>query len=965
MPSSRIAEAPAAAVARFDDTAHAARLGDIWIERLREWRDAGVTGFRFLAPQRVPAEVWTRVLAPLSSGAARLSAWTPGLAAEEVAALAACGFDAVYSSLPWWDFRAGWLLEEDARLHRIGDVIAPVEVPFGERLAARYADATTFRRAAARLLDFTASFADGLLVPIGFEHGARRPLPSRDASPADLAAMREDGIADIRDALTRANATLAGRAAEARDVRDLAGAGGPLVAWLVETSHDARLVLANGDLDHVVAARGDALVANADRWQRFVVGERVLAAGSSIALEPGEVRTYAAQAGKTVAGSAARSDAAILEAARAPRIALERPSPAVDDGRFAVKRIVGECVHVEIDVFADGHDLLAVELLWRGADERAWHRTRMRALGNDRWAGEFPLARIGRHLYTVQAWRDEFATFRHDADKKLAAGKLSDLDIDEACRMVAAAAARAKGALRTRLRAIAATLEAADRAGRIETLLDAELTSAMAEADARPFLVEYPRPVPVEAERRAARFASWYELFPRSATDSPERHGTFDDVIARLPAIRDMGFDVLYMPPIHPIGRAHRKGRNNAPVAAPGDPGSPYAIGSEEGGHDAIHPELGGFEAFARLRDAAAAHGLEIALDFAIQCSPDHPWLKEHPDWFAWRADGSVRHAENPPKKYDDIVNVDFYAEGAIPSLWKALRDVVVFWIGQGVTLFRVDNPHTKPFPFWEWLIGDVRAKHPEAVFLAEAFTRPKPMYRLAKLGFSQSYTYFTWRETKAELTDYFTELTTSEVREYFRPHLFVNTPDINPRFLQSSGRAGFLIRAALASTLSGLWGVYSGFELCESAALPGREEYLDSEKYEIRPRDWNAPGHVVAEISRLNAIRRLNPALQSHLGLTFYNAFNDRILWFGKATADRANAILVAICLDPGEAQDAAFEIPLWEWGLPDHAALAFEDLVRGTHGVWRGKVQHMRLDPAEIPYAIYRVRPEDGAWK
>jgi starch synthase (maltosyl-transferring) len=530
-------------------------------------------------------------------------------------------------------------------------------------------------------------------------------------------------------------------------------------------------------------------------------------------------------------------------------------------------------------------------------------------------------------------------------------------------RLVAATAARVRGAGGTNLRSFAKRLAGGNRAERIATLLDVALGAEMARADAKPFLVEYPVPIPVDAERRAARFASWYELFPRSETDSAKRHGTFDDVIRRLPAIRAMGFDVLYMPPIHPIGMQHRKGRNNRLDAAPDDPGSPYAIGSAEGGHDAIHPELGGFDAFERLVKAAATHGIEIALDFAIQCSPDHPWLKQHPDWFAWRADGSVRHAENPPKKYEDIVNVDFYADGAVPSLWQALRDIVLFWIAHGVTLFRVDNPHTKPFAFWEWLIADVRAQHPEAIFLAEAFTRPKPMYRLAKLGFSQSYTYFTWRHEKAELTQYFSELTTSEVRDYFRPHLFVNTPDINPVFLQHSGRAGFLIRAALATTLSGLWGMYSGFELCESAALPGKEEYLDSEKYEIRPRDWNAPGNIVADITRLNAIRRLNPALQTHLGLTFYNAFNDRILYFGKATAERENAILVAISLDPDAAQEADFEIPLWAWNLPDHASLAFEELVRGTRGVWHGKLQHMRLTP-DLPYAIWRVQPEDRRW-
>jgi starch synthase (maltosyl-transferring) len=797
-------------------------------------------------------------------------------------------------------------------------------------------------------------------------------MPCRDATPAHLAELRE-GIADIRDAVKRANETLAARdGTHTRRVRDLLGANAPALAWLVEESTGgirapARLVVANPDLEHVVAASADTLLAATGRVQRFVRSEGdpegVVEAGATIALEPGEVRVLAGEIAPPVLASRARDDASISAAANAPRIALEKPAPAVDDGRFAVKRIVGECVHVEIDAFTDGHDAIAVELLWRAADARAWRRVRMRAIGNDRWAGEFPLGRLGRHVYTVQAWRDEFATFRRDAEKKLAADTFADGDIEDGVRLVAAAAARVRGANGSALRAFAKRLADGDRAERIAALLDVALGAEMARADAKPFLVEYPARIPVDAERRAARFASWYELFPRSETDSPARHGTFDDVIRRLPAIRAMGFDVLYMPPIHPIGTAHRKGRNNNLVAAPGDPGSPYAIGSAEGGHDAIHPELGGFDAFERLVEAAHAHGIEIALDFAIQCSPDHPWLKQHPDWFAWRADGSVRHAENPPKKYEDIVNVDFYADGAVPSLWQALRDIVLFWIAHGVTLFRVDNPHTKPFAFWEWLIADVRARHPEAVFLSEAFTRPKPMYRLAKLGFSQSYTYFTWRHSKAELTQYFTELTTSEVRDYFRPHLFVNTPDINPFFLQESGRAGFLIRAALATTLSGLWGMYSGFELCESAALPGREEYLDSEKYEIRPRDWNAPGNIVAEITRLNAIRRLNPALETHLGLTFYNAFNDRILYFGKATAERENAILVAISLDPHAIQEADFEIPLWEWGLPDYASLAFEELAGGTRGVWHGKMQHVRLAP-DRPYAIWRVRPEDRRW-
>jgi starch synthase (maltosyl-transferring) len=423
-----------------------------------------------------------------------------------------------------------------------------------------------------------------------------------------------------------------------------------------------------------------------------------------------------------------------------------------------------------------------------------------------------------------------------------------------------------------------------------------------------------------------------------------------------------MGFDVIYFTPIHPIGRINRKGRDNSPSAAPGDPGSPYAIGSAEGGHDAIDPALGTLDDFRRLREAAAAHGLEVALDFAVQCSPDHPWLREHPDWFQWRPDGSIRYAENPPKKYEDIVNVDFYTDAAVPALWLALRDVVLFWAGYGVRLFRVDNPHTKPLPFWEWLIAEVRTRFPDAIFLGEAFTRPKPMYRLAKLGFSQSYTYFTWRNTKTEVTEYLTELTTT-ARDFFRPHFFLNTPDINPAFLQTSGRPGFLIRAALAATLSGLFGVYSGFELCEAQALPGREEYLHSEKYEIRARDWNAPGNIIAELTRLNRIRRANPALQTHLGITFLNAFNDQILYYAKATADLQNVVLVAVNLDPRFPQECDIEVPLWFWGLSDAAAAAVEDLMTGRSFVWYRKVQHIRLDPATLPFAIWRIQPVAGA--
>jgi starch synthase (maltosyl-transferring) len=616
----------------------------------------------------------------------------------------------------------------------------------------------------------------------------------------------------------------------------------------------------------------------------------------------------------------------------------------VSGAAFAAKRIIGRPITVEADIFADGHDVLAAELLWQAADEKDWQRAPLVPIGNDRWRGALLPKRIGRHLFTIEAWRDEYATLCHALEVKHRAG------IDVATEI---ADARAH-LVRLKLDRILGALSGGDMDQNVALLTGSETRRHVAEADGHA-LANRAEPIAVEVERPQAEFSSWYELFPRSL-------GTFDDVVKALPRVRDMGFDVLYFPPIHPIGTTNRKGRNNALTAGPDDPGSPYAIGGVEGGHDAIHPALGTPEDFRRLVAAASEQGLEIALDFAIQCSLDHPWLKEHPQWFRHRADGSIRYAENPPKKYEDIVNVDFHAEGAVPDLWLALRDIVQHWVGEGVRIFRVDNPHTKPLPFWEWMIADIRGRHPDTIFLAEAFTRPTMMYQLAKVGFSQSYTYFTWRNTKAELTDYLRELTTTDVADYFRPHFFVNTPDINPFFLQSSGRAGFLIRAVLAATLSGLWGVYSGFEICEAAALPGREEYLDSEKYEIRERDFAQPGNIVAEISALNRLRKLHPALHSHLGLTFYNAFNDQVMVYGKATAERDDMILVAVSLDPHGVQEASFEVPLWEFQLSDNGAVDVEDLMRGQRFVWQGKVQHVRLDPAEMPFAIWRIAPQGG---
>ncbi|MFW3896865.1 alpha-1,4-glucan--maltose-1-phosphate maltosyltransferase [Pseudomonas bharatica] len=647
----------------------------------------------------------------------------------------------------------------------------------------------------------------------------------------------------------------------------------------------------------------------------------------------------------------------LAQALLLPRVVIENTTPVIDAGLYAVKTEVGRTVTVGSTVYADGHDVLAVTLNWRQAHSRRWRSISMTLLGNDRWEGSFSINEMGRHLFVIEAWIDGYATYCHDLEKKFAAGVDVELELEEGRLHLEHAAERSAGPLREELAGLARRLrKGLPVASRVEMLVASETRVLMAQADPRSYLSRSPE-FPLDVERERAAFASWYELFPRSITDDPQRHGTFNDVHARLPMIRDMGFDVLYFPPIHPIGSKFRKGRNNALSAEPGDPGSPYAIGSPDGGHDAIHPQLGSREDFRRLVAAAAEHGLEIALDFAIQCSQDHPWLTEHPGWFSWRPDGSIRYAENPPKKYQDIVNVDFYAADAVPSLWLALRDVVEGWVQEGVKQFRVDNPHTKPLPFWQWLIADIRGRHPEVIFLAEAFTKPAMMARLGKVGYSQSYTYFTWRNTKAEIQEYFETLNQPPWSLCYRPNFFVNTPDINPFFLHQSGRAGFLIRAALATMGSGLWGMYSGFELCEAAPIPGKEEYLDSEKYQIRPRDFTQPGNIIAEIAQLNRIRRQQPALHSHLGVRFYNAWNDNIVYFGKPSPDGESFVLVAVSLDPHNAQEAHFELPLWELGLDDNAVTRGEDLMNGHRWEWYGKTQWMRIEPWHLPFGIWRL--------
>ena len=952
--------------ARFDDTQTADALTGWWCDRLQRLLRVGIAGFRFLEPHLVPQAIWRRIIA--SARTARpdslLLAWTPGIDRGALGQLAGLGFDRVCASTAWWNGSDPWLVEEIEALRPIAPALAAPEPSFADRLAERLPFGTDLPTAYRHALRRCAAIGDGWFMPMGFEFAARHGFDAARATPADLQRARQEAPVELAEDVAAANGLM-------DRIADLCGGGAlrPLTpsaasaTALLRTAGGAEqaravLVLINPAFGHAAAVPLPLFPLPPEAGAALGM-PRSIGGGEDPAapLAPGEVRvliylpvpdiTHACPAG-----------AVARDPMEATRIAIEALAPAVPDGDYPVKRVVGDIVTVSADIVADGHEMLAAALLWRSADEADWRRVPMRLVANDRWTAQFTPERVGPHHYTIEAWWDVWGTFRHDLHAKHAAGQTLALEIEEGRRMVLAAAERASGMERQALQRVLDALAAADDVQRVALLLSDTTLAAMHAVDPHAFAVQH-APLRLDVDRPQAMFASWYELFPRSVTNDPARHGTFHDVIGRLPAIRAMGFDVLYFPPIHPIGTVNRKGRNNSLRAEPGEVGSPYAIGSAEGGHDAVHPQLGTLEDFRALVAAAKQHGLEIALDFAVQCAPDHPWIGQHPGWFRWRPDGSMRYAENPPKTYEDIVNPDFYADAAMPSLWLALRDVIQFWCDQGVRSFRVDNPHTKPMPFWRWVIADIRDRHPDALFLAEAFTRPKVMYRLAKEGFSQSYTYFTWRNTKQELTEYLTELNAEPVRDFFRPNFFVNTPDINPIPLQTSGRAGFLIRAALATTLSGLWGMYSGFEICESAPLPGVEEYLDSEKYEIRARDFNAPGNIVAEITALNRIRRAHPALQTHLGITFYSAFNDQVLLYGKRRPGGPEMILVAVSLDPHAAQEAAIELPLWEFGQPDHGALDVVDLVRGHRFTWHGKNQSIRLDPAELPFSIWQLTP------
>jgi len=656
--------------------------------------------------------------------------------------------------------------------------------------------------------------------------------------------------------------------------------------------------------------------------------------------------------GKLSRGKAAAGQPAV-------RAVIEAVAPAVDGGRFPIKRVLGEEVVVEADCFADGHDELACLVLYRHESDAVWRSVPMVALGNDRWRAAFTVDRMGAYRYTVTAWVDAFLSWRHDFARRVDAEDLL-IAAQVGAALIDGAASRSGAAAKRRLAAWAKRLRGEQDPAVLTALaLDDALALLAEEYPDRAFAATHPVELSVHVDRDRARYSTWYELFPRSLGPKVGAHGTFKDCEAVLPYVAAMGFDVLYFPPIHPIGRERRKGPNNSLIKSPSDVGSPWAIGAVEGGHTAVHPELGTLADFRKLIARAGEHGLEVALDIAFQCAPDHPWVKEHPEWFRWRPDGTVQYAENPPKKYQDIYPFNFESEHW-QDLWNALADVFSFWIGEGVRIFRVDNPHTKPFAFWEWLIARVRKDHPDVIFLAEAFTRPKIMHRLAKLGFTQSYTYFTWRNTKQELTEYFTELSADPSREYFRPNCWPNTPDILNEYLQVGGRPAFMARVVLAATLSANYGIYGpAFELMEHIPRePGSEEYRDSEKYQLRQWDLSRADSLAEFIGRINRARRDNTALQQDWSLRFFAVDNEQLICYAKTSADLDNIVVVVVNLDPAHTQSGWVDVDLTALGMEDDSTYQMHDLLTDARYLWHGRRNFVQLDPARSPAHVLRLR-------
>ncbi len=638
------------------------------------------------------------------------------------------------------------------------------------------------------------------------------------------------------------------------------------------------------------------------------------------------------------------------------RVVICNVNPEIDNGRFPIKAIPGETITVKADIFADSHDLIRAEVLSKNPQESSWSLHPMKPLDNDIWQGSFTVTSLGIAYYTFKAWIDHFRTWQHELEKKYTAGEDIGPDIQTGILLIEDKASKALSEEAEILTGWAERIRKAKELDQVLALTqDRALGQLMAKPPEDDFITNYPKELPVLVERKKAIFSSWYEFFPRSWGKRPGEHGTFQDCQRLLPEIARMGFDVVYLPPIHPIGLTNRKGKNNSPECQPDDPGSPWAIGSSEGGHTSVHPRLGSLEDFHDFQDKAREYDLELALDLTFQCSMDHPLISQHPEWFLWRSDGTIRYAENPPKKYQDVVHFHFESQNW-PSLWDELKGIVLFWIKQGIRIFRVDNPHTKPLIFWEWLIREIKADFPEVIFLAEAFTRPKIMYRLAKIGFSQSYTYFTWRNSKQELMDYVQELAQTEIKDFFRPNFWPNTPDILPEYLQFGDRPAFIIRLILAATLSSNYGIYGpAFELCITEALPGSEEYRDCEKYQFRQWDWDSPGNLKELISKVNQIRRTCPALQETQNIEFYESSNEYLLFYGKATADLDNILLIVVNVDPFHTQSGQIRIPIDKFGISPKEPYLLYDLLGEEKYAWCGQWNEVSLNPHILPAHIF----------
>ncbi len=931
----------------------------------------GVRGFRCDAAYKVPADVWRALIkaARDADPGVVFAAETLGCRLDEIDALRGVGFDYMFNSSKWWDLRSAWAFEQYNQFRDIAPSIAFPESHDTPRLAAEMAHLSPAQRAQYAKLRYAvaACFSSGVMIPAGYEFGLHKPLNVVDTTPDDWNEARDY---DISAEIAGLNAMK--EAAPALNVEGAMGyhrlRGGAVALARYDTAGGACTVLVmNPDGSGKASFEREQLC----EWLRCASDDLIdITPGSGgqpessrIGFDPYGYRVYetvsilsdvAYEAGEPVAPEPHRdwhTDS---------RLAIENVYPEIDGGRFPAKRIVGDRLSILADILCDGHEVLGAEIVWR--QDKRKGRARLRPFDNDRWAGDFFLTHIGRLFFTIEAWVDTFESWRYDTKRKHDAAQPVPLELGEGRALLAHAAETASvvGA-----KAIQTVLKAFDKAKtddeKVAILFSPDTRRYMARWGQRDYLTRLPREIEIVVDRRRATNGAWYEMFPRSQGTDPTRGSTFEECTARLPEIRDLGFDVVYLVPIHPIGIKFRKGKDNTLNAGPDDPGSPYAIGGPKGdgtmgGHTDVHPELGTLDDFKRFVAATRSHGMEVALDFAIQCSMDHPWIVEHPDWFFWRADGTIKYAENPPKKYQDIVNVNFFGPHW-QELWIALRDVFLFWIEAGVDIFRVDNPHTKPLPFWEWCIREVQARHPQAIFLSEAFTKPKMMKELAKCGFTQSYTYFTWRNTKAELTEYLNELAHSEMREYFRPNFFTSTPDILPTFLQSGKQSAFKLRAALAALLSSTYGIYNGFELCEAAAVPGKEEYLHSEKYEYKVWDWDRPGNIKDYIRKLNRARRDWPQLQTSLGLRFHHVDDDRVLFFSRDRQGETGVVFAAVMLDPDGYADFDIDLPLEDAGFAQVGTLSIaEPLHDRAYASEKGRV-HVSLSP-ENPAQMWGVR-------